>query len=461
QYWLDLVALVGANNTPQRARIAFSKEALPLAYFAGKRIVIHAGGGGYSLARRWNPDYFAQVADSLIETFDAQVLLVGTENDNADAVRSQMQHDALDLTGKTTLTQLADVLRSADLFIGADSGVMHIAAAVRIPVISLFGPGNHEAWQPWSPGGNTVVLRTSPLCSPCSYVEHGIGLRHGCEARTCMQMITPQQVISTATAMLNEQPVWSSPEIAYKAGSKNRIQILGIPVDVMDFKGWMRWIDKQVKNATHPQQVCSINPELMMIAQRDINFQNILKRSALCLADGVGILWAARALNTPLPERVTGSDGTIIIAEHAAKKGWKLFLLGAAPGIAEQVADILREEFDGLQIVGTYAGSPTPEEEATIVDIVNRSNADILLMAYGSPTQEKWIARNLPRLQVKVAMGVGGAFDFIAGVVPRAPEWMRQYGLEWLYRLYKQPWRIKRMLRLPQFVLLFILRGEQ
>jgi N-acetylglucosaminyldiphosphoundecaprenol N-acetyl-beta-D-mannosaminyltransferase len=114
-----------------------------------------------------------------------------------------------------------------------------------------------------------------------------------------------------------------------------------------------------------------------------------------------------------------------------------------------------------IQIVGTYAGSPAPDEEAAIVQRVNASGADILLVAYGAPQQDKWIARNLPRLQVKMAMGVGGALDFIAGVIPRAPAWMQKYGIEWLYRLYRQPWRIRRMLRLPYFVLLVLLRGER
>jgi N-acetylglucosaminyldiphosphoundecaprenol N-acetyl-beta-D-mannosaminyltransferase len=150
---------------------------------------------------------------------------------------------------------------------------------------------------------------------------------------------------------------------------------------------------------------------------------------------------------------VTGSDGVPIIAERAAEKGWKLFFLGAAPGIADTAADILRERHPGLQIVGVYSGSPAPEEEDALVEMVNNSGADILFVAYGAPQQDKWIARNLPRLQVSMAMGVGGAFDFIAGVIPRAPLWMQRFGLEWLFRLYLQPWRIRRILRIPRFML--------
>ena len=149
---------------------------------------------------------------------------------------------------------------------------------------------------------------------------------------------------------------------------------------------------------------------------------------------------------------MTGSDGVPLIAQRAAHEGWKLFLLGAAPGVAEQASAKLQAQNPGLHIAGTYAGSPAPEEADAIIERVNRSGADILLVAYGAPHQDVWIARYRARLSVRVAMGVGGTFDFIAGVIPRAPEWMRRSGLEWLYRLYRQPWRWRRMLRLPRFV---------
>ena len=171
------------------------------------------------------------------------------------------------------------------------------------------------------------------------------------------------------------------------------------------------------------------------------------------MPDGVGLLWAGRHLGAPLPGRVTGSDGLPLIARHAAEKGWKLFFLGAAVGIAERAAEILREKHPQLIVAGAYAGSPAEDEEDELVARINASGADILLVAYGAPKQDKWIARNLPRLEVAMAMGVGGSLDFIAGVVPRAPQWMRARGLEWLYRLLRQPWRLRRMLRLPRFVL--------
>lgn len=462
EYWLRLVALFNADATPRRAHVAFHDGILPISAPRSRRIVIHGGSGGYSPARRWYPERFARVADALHAEYDAEIVLVGTADDDADAIIRHMQHKPVNLSGKTSLTQLADVLRSSDLYIGADSGVMHLASAVRVPVVALFGASNHRAWSPWSPNGKIVVLKTNPICAPCSYVEHAVGAREGCVARTCMAMLTVDSVLSASHALLNDEATdaFTPPEWHSTPPQRDRIRILGLPVDAITYRKWMKRLDEWVKTGDRLHHVCTVNPEFMIIAQHDPIFHAILSRADLCVPDGVGLLAAARMVGKKLPERVTGSDGTRIIAQHAAQNNWRLFFLGASEGIAQQAADILRADHPTLQVVGVYSGSPRPEEEADIVERVNASHADILLVAYGAPEQDKWIARNAPRLRVKMAMGVGGAFDFIAGVVPRAPQWMRDYGLEWLYRLYKQPWRIKRMMRLPRFVIAVILRGE-
>lgn len=460
QYWLDLVALLGADPKPQRARVGFAEGVLPLPAPRGLRIVIHPGSGGYSQARRWPLPFFAQVADALHEQYQAELVLVGTPEDGTAELRALMKSPAVDLSGKTSLTQLADLLRSADLFIGADSGVMHLAAAVRAPLVAIFGPSNPHAWGPWTQNSPAIIVRSTPECSPCSYVGHGLGARHGCAARTCMRMVEPAQVLQAARDILDGQPLerYALPPMLNIPANPDRVHILGVPVDRIGYTEWMTLIDRWVRLERRPHHVCTVNPEFVMIAQRDPIFMNILRRADLCLADGVGLLWAGRMLNRPFPERVTGSDGTVVIAQHAQRLGWKLFLLGAAPGVADRVAEMMRTDLPGIQVVGVHAGSPAPEEEEEIVRMINWSGADVLLVAYGAPEQDKWIARNLPRLQVKMAMGIGGALDFIAGIVPRAPQRMRDLGLEWLYRLYKQPWRIKRMMRLPHFVIAFLLR---
>ncbi len=459
QYWLDLVALLGASSSARPAQVqreAMSARALPA--MGRPTVVMHCGSGGYSRARRWSAEGFAAVARGLQQERGAAIVLVGQPEDDGDQVECLLDQKPVNLIGATNLPQLADVIAGADLFIGADSGVMHIAAASGTPVLSIFGPSNPAAWRPWTIGGAAKVLNSGVECSPCSYVGHSIGARDGCEARTCMKLLRPEQVLDAARNLLDAANgealprAWTLAETA-PPEAERRLMVLGVPVDAITYDGWMRRIGSWVAAGGGARHVCTVNPEFIMIAQSDPIFFNILNRAEICVADGVGLLWASRHLGAPLPERVTGSDGVPLIARHAAEKGWKLYLLGAAEGIAERAAVILREQQPQLIIAGCFGGSPAPSEEDEIVARINASGADILLVAYGAPNQDKWIARNLPRLDVAMAMGIGGSLDFIAGVVPRAPQWMRARGLEWLYRLLRQPWRLKRMLRLPRFAL--------
>jgi N-acetylglucosaminyldiphosphoundecaprenol N-acetyl-beta-D-mannosaminyltransferase len=208
-------------------------------------------------------------------------------------------------------------------------------------------------------------------------------------------------------------------------------------------------------------QIATVNPEFIMTAQKDPVFLKILNEADICLADGVGLLMAGRWMGKPLPERVAGSDFVYEVAQLAAENSWRLFLLGAAPGVAEEAAAIFQDKFPGLSIAGTYAGSPDPSENQTIVDLINDSQADILYVAYGAPKQDKWIARNRYDLPpVRLAVGIGGSLDFVTGRSVRAPRWAQDAGLEWLHRLYKEPWRLKRMMALPRFAIEVIRRGR-
>jgi N-acetylglucosaminyldiphosphoundecaprenol N-acetyl-beta-D-mannosaminyltransferase len=153
----------------------------------------------------------------------------------------------------------------------------------------------------------------------------------------------------------------------------------------------------------------------------------------------------------PLRERVAGSDLVGLIADRAQTTGWRIFLLGAAEGVAERAARILRERCPQTSIVGAYAGSPRLEDEADITARIRSSEADVLLVAYGAPKQDKWIDRNIRQTGVSVAMGIGGSLDFITGTQKRAPRWMQRLGLEWLYRLIREPWRWRRQLALLHF----------
>ncbi|HSJ57434.1 MAG TPA: WecB/TagA/CpsF family glycosyltransferase [Anaerolineae bacterium] len=234
------------------------------------------------------------------------------------------------------------------------------------------------------------------------------------------------------------------------------IEILGVRVDCATYDTLLARVDDLIARGS-PGQIVTLNPEMLVAAHDDPAFRQVLNNADLNVADGVGVLLAARLLGQRLPERVTGSDGIYTLAAHAAGRGYRIFLLGAAPGVAKEAARRLAAAYPGLDVAGTFSGSPAPGDEAEIVTRVRATTPDILLVAYGVPTEETWIARNRARLGVPVMMGVGGAFDFVAGVTRRAPAWMRRLGIEWLHRLVTQPWRWRRQLALPRFIL-FTLR---
>lgn len=241
------------------------------------------------------------------------------------------------------------------------------------------------------------------------------------------------------------------------------MEILGVAVDPADFAGLLAVIDGWVeerrrcgKGRPGCRQVCTVNPEFIVDARRNPAFAGVLRRADLRVADGVGVLWAARLLGQALPERVTGSDGIYRIAERAAQQGWRVFLLGAGPGVAAATADILRARYPGLVVAGAYGGSPADAEWPAIRGWLESTQPDLLFVAYGHPKQDFWIDRHRGELPVAVALGVGGAFDFVAGVAVRAPVWMRRLGLEWLHRLVREPWRWRRMLKLPVFAALVV-----
>jgi N-acetylglucosaminyldiphosphoundecaprenol N-acetyl-beta-D-mannosaminyltransferase len=229
------------------------------------------------------------------------------------------------------------------------------------------------------------------------------------------------------------------------------VNILGVEVDNLTVaEALSRVAGFVAEGGTH--QIVTVNPEFVMAAQRMPEFRAVINDADLRLPDGVGLLWAAGRVGIRLRQRVAGSDMVTLIAQQAARLGHTLFLLGAAPGVAERAAVELVRLAPGVMIVGTHAGSPAREEEGAIVTRIRARAPDILFVAYGAPQQDLWIARNMELLGVSVAMGVGGAFDFLAGVTQRAPEWVQRSGLEWLHRLIHEPWRWRRQLALPRFM---------
>lgn len=225
----------------------------------------------------------------------------------------------------------------------------------------------------------------------------------------------------------------------------SRISILGVGVDNVTVDESVRLIDGMIA-MQGCFQIATINPEFVMEAQRDVRVMHVLNNAVLATPDGVGIMWAARWFGTPLRERVTGVQLVDRVAKHAAIRGWRMYFLGAAPGVAERAAQVLRHRYKGLIVAGCYAGSPSIIEEPFVREQLQDAQVDILLVAYGHPAQELWIARNQTMLGIPVAIGVGGTFDELAGVVPLAPAWMERFGLKWLWRLIQQPQRLNRIL---------------
>ena len=234
------------------------------------------------------------------------------------------------------------------------------------------------------------------------------------------------------------------------------ISILGVPVHAVTMPQTLALV-RQFMTEPRLHQLATVNPEFVMAARRDPDFYRVLHQTDLNLPDGVGLLLAGRRRRQPFPERVPGSELVYHLAEMAAEAGWRLFLLGAAPGVAEEAAATLQARYPGLRMAGTYAGSPAPAENDALVQRINTGRAEMLLVAYGAPNQDKWIARNRAALTtVRVAMGVGGALDFVTGRAVRAPRWVQRLGLEWLHRLLHEPWRWRRMLALPHFAWLVL-----
>jgi N-acetylglucosaminyldiphosphoundecaprenol N-acetyl-beta-D-mannosaminyltransferase len=253
-----------------------------------------------------------------------------------------------------------------------------------------------------------------------------------------------------------------------KQGLPPRYEILGLGVDDLTLAEAVdllhEWVLQKRSEPHHPgSMVITVNPEYVMAARNDVQFREIVAQAALRTPDGAGLLGCGYLWGRPFRERVTGVALTHALAKHSAvlsKSGqaFRLFLLGAAPGVAELAATKLQTLYPGVQIAGTYAGLADPSGDRETVDQVRTAQADIVLVAYGmgSLKQDGWMVRNLNTSGAAVAIGVGGVFDYLAGRVKLAPPLIRKMGLEWLYRLYQEPRRWRRMLVLPHFLGLVI-----
>jgi N-acetylglucosaminyldiphosphoundecaprenol N-acetyl-beta-D-mannosaminyltransferase len=257
---------------------------------------------------------------------------------------------------------------------------------------------------------------------------------------------------SRLTVLLGQRKnYWRAPALV----SYSRYCVLGVPVDTATSSDVLDFVRDRVA-ARDPARIVTVNAEFVMLSRRNRRFREAVASADLATADGAGVVWALRRQGATLPGRAGGSDLIWSLSEHAARLGHRVFLLGGADGIARKTGERLAERYPGLEVAGAYGGSPRPSEREAIVNLVRETKADILFVAFGAPDQDIWIAENLPATGVSVAMGVGGSFDYVAGVARRAPRWMQDHGLDWLWRLAREPWRWKRMTVLSTFVWLVL-----
>ncbi len=235
----------------------------------------------------------------------------------------------------------------------------------------------------------------------------------------------------------------------------SRRELFGAQAHDVGLEGALRWARDRIA-ARVPGYVVTLNGSLLVQAARDPALRALVNGAALVTADGIGVILAARILGVPLSERLAGIDLAIALCASAAAAGHRVFLLGGAPGVAEDAAAELRRRHPALQIVGTRHGFFDPQEEEGVREQIRQARPELLMVALGAPRQERWMQRWSAALGVPVSIGVGGSFDVLAGRVPRAPRWMQRVGLEWLYRISREPRRWSVVRTIPPLFLMAI-----
>lgn len=240
----------------------------------------------------------------------------------------------------------------------------------------------------------------------------------------------------------------------------DKVNILGVYVDTVTISEAadtiMKFFDEDRLHSVYTP-----NSEIIMHAYKNPEFAELLNNADLLTADGIGVVYASKILKKPIKERAAGYDIARQVLSKMNYTDHKLFLFGGKPGVAEEAKAKLLQEYSDLNIVGLRNGYFKADEEAEVVEEINNSGADIVFVCLGAPKQEEWIDRHAKELKARVAMGIGGSLDVFAGRAERAPEIFCKTGMEWFYRLCKEPWRIGRMMELPKFAATVIAKGKR
>lgn len=228
-----------------------------------------------------------------------------------------------------------------------------------------------------------------------------------------------------------------------------RINIMGVGFDSLTLSEAVDRAEALISER-RAAYVVTPNPEIVMTCWENPDAMEAVQNADLVLPDGVGVVYGAKILGTPLKGKLPGIDFATELMRRMASRGGRVYLLGAKPGVAEMAGERMRQQFPGLIICGTHDGYF--QDDAPIIEEINALQPDLLLVCLGAPKQELWMHRNRPVLKVGLMAGLGGSLDVFAGTVKRAPVFFQKLGLEWFYRLVKEPWRFKRMMKLPKFL---------
>ncbi len=240
-----------------------------------------------------------------------------------------------------------------------------------------------------------------------------------------------------------------------------KVNILGVKVSKHSIDSASELVCQYIKNGDRKKCIYTPNSEIIMVAYRDKQFCDVLNSADVLLADGIGVVYASKIVGNPIGERAAGYDTACEVLRKLASYGASVYLFGSAEGVAVKAGEEICKRYPGIKIAGVSNGYFDDEREKEIIKDINDKKPDVLFVCLGAPKQEKWIHNHKDELDFGVAMGIGGSLDVFAGTVKRAPEFYQKHGIEWLYRLIKQPKRFVRMLDLPKFGLKVLLNGKK
>lgn len=247
----------------------------------------------------------------------------------------------------------------------------------------------------------------------------------------------------------------------------DKLSIMGVRIDNKSMNETMKIIKDKIKN-NEQYIIYTPNTEIVMMCCKDEEFMELLNKSHINVPDGIGLIYASKIKKHPLKEKVAGYDLSVNMLKMANENNLKLFVVGGKPGVAEEAMESVHKDYPNINIVGsqhgyfkgTHLGKNGDDEELIVLDKINKAEPDILFVGFGAKKQEQWIEYNRDKINAKIIIGNGGTLDGLAGKVKRAPDIFIKLGLEWFYRLIKEPKRIKRQILLPLFMLKVIFGGK-